>query len=63
MKWVKTFTHDEIEPSEYDGDLKIWIQYCFLCQNRKTLCYFAKEFMQGKNCINAKFPLQCIFLK
>ena len=35
MKWVKTFTHDEIEPSEYDGDLKILIQYCFLCQNRK----------------------------
>ena len=63
MKWVKTFIYDEIEPSEYDGDLKIWIQYCFLCQNRKTLCYFAKEFMQGKNCINAKFPLQCIFLK
>ena len=63
MKWVETFTHDEIEPSEYDSEIKIWIQYCLLHQNRKTLCHFAKEFIQGNNCINAKFLLHCIFLK
>ena len=45
MRCAQTFTDDEFEPCEHDGDLKILIRYCVLCQNRETFCHFAKELM------------------
>ena len=63
MESGETFTDDEIEPSEHDYGLKICVQYFYLGSNRKKVYHFAWALILDKDCISAKFCMQCIYLK
>ena len=63
MESDETFTDDEIEPSEHDHGLKICVQYFYLGSNRKKVYHFAWALILDKDCISAKFCMQCIYLK
>ena len=63
MESVETFTDDEFKPTEHDYDLKICVQYFYIGSNRKTIHHFARALMLDNSCINAKFCMQCVYLK
>ena len=42
MEWLETFPHNEIKPSENDGDLKFCIKLCYqweICEIQYHFCY------------------------
>ena len=59
MESGETFTDDEIEPSEHDYGLKICVQYFYL----GSKVYHLLGLILDKDCISAKFCMQCIDLK
>ena len=40
MEWVETFSHDEVKPSENDGDLKLWFQMRYQFETCKISYHF-----------------------